>query len=1103
MPPLVSDRLLPLLASALLASACGHSVPPSAAGSGGFLCPDGITWASELDDCPTPDGPVTGEGEGEASEGEGEGPVAEGEGEGAPHLCEDGTAPDDGGYCPEDYVCPDGQARPAGGDCPLPVAPTPLVVVDVRPAAGPVEGGTRVTITGSGFVRPTSVTLGGVPIGIDPVRNAEELRFDTPCVTRECLEPTGLEPVLGPVSLEIANANGIVVLTEGFSYFDGIGIGDVTPASGPSAGGELVRITGTGFVEGAVATFGGRTAARTELLSPTELSAVTPAGSPGLVDVRVFTSNGQASADDAYSYFDRVVLDAVTPPFGPTTGGTVVTLQGSGFSGQALVAIGLEDAEVLGVGGDGLTITARVPGQEEGPRDVYVRDEHGDAVLAGGFAYFDPDSEAVRLFSVVPRSGSTEGGDSVLVVGANLGADAVVLFGGEAADCHRVDAHRFSCRTPRQDAEGPVDVSVESAAGHDVLANGFSYHSPLQVQQVNPASGPVGGGTRITIRGNGFSPETTVRVGVLPATGVNVLDSGTIFAFTPPGSAGPADIVLTRGERRAVARGAFAYTDSLRLLAVEPDEGAMAGGTFVTLLGTGFVPGSRVTFGGVAAERVNVLNGAAINAYTPPGTPGTVAVVLTTPAGESWTLDRGFTYFNPTTAYGGTWGGPIDGAVNVTVLDGSTGDGLPEAFVLLGLQADTPYQGLTDGRGQVTFSGPDVMGDQLVTASKEGYGAASVVEFDAENITVYLSPPPPPPSPGPMAGGPDPAEVSGLVWGLDKYLTPFANEAEGERAVAYISTTQETMWEDRRPDPGPGNIVFGDGEYTIRARLGDFAVIAMGGILKTDPETGQEIEFRPMRMGVHRFLFGITGELIEGADIELNVPLSDVASLRFDDPPVGVDSGAPSYMIIQPFLMFDAEGAWPIWEFVGYSGEPLEGGFDMVNMPPLVHGLVDTSFTIVSEVGTFNALSGEIGVPFADNYMREVTELADEILVTPWVGIPRLLRPEPGGAVAVLNRHVEWTVDGGSDPPNGQLLVFFVLAGDSFVPAWEMFVPGHITELDYPPLPNDPLAPGTIGALLFRPVWVDGLDIDNFEYGDYYYVDSYRAWSQDYDILMY
>jgi len=352
------------------------------------------------------------------------------------------------------------------------------------------------------------------------------------------------------------------------------------------------------------------------------------------------------------------------------------------------------------------------------------------------------------------------------------------------------------------------------------------------------------------------------------------------------------------------------------------------------------------------------------------------------------------------------------------------------------------------------------------------------------------------------------------VWGLDKYLKPFADPDNNEVPMAVVSTTQEDCYsatvqimyeiEDSRPDPGPGNRVFGDGPYVIRSRLGDVAVVAMGGIARIHPESGEVEEFRPMRMGVRRFLFGITGERIENADIELNIPLSQVASLRFDDPPIGVDAGSPNTLDVRPCIMFDAEGAWPLWEYVGYAGDPIEAGFDMPNMPALVHGLRETSLAFLSSLYTFDAVN-LVSVPFSENYLREVTSLAEEIDVTPWMGIPRLVQPEPGGEVPVPpDRRLVWEVLGGSGPPAGQLLLLFVLLGEDFVPVWQMFLPGHLDTIVYPPLPElEIIAPGSIGAFFMRTVWREGLDIDSFEYNDFMAVLSVSSWSNDYDIMSY
>ena len=81
---------------------------------------------------------------------------------------------------------------------------------------------------------------------------------------------------------------------------------------------------------------------------------------------------------------------------------------------------------------------------------------------------------------------------------------------------------------------------------------------------------------------------------------------------------------------------------------ISPASGTTAGGTSVTISGTGFVSGATVTVGGAAATSVTVANtGTSITATTPAHTAGTVSVSVTNPDNQSATLPNGFTYVAP------------------------------------------------------------------------------------------------------------------------------------------------------------------------------------------------------------------------------------------------------------------------------------------------------------------------------------------------------------------------------------------------------------------------------------------------------------------------
>ena len=105
----------------------------------------------------------------------------------------------------------------------------------------------------------------------------------------------------------------------------------IDPPHGPFAGGTLVMIRGNGFESNARVWFGDTEVPKASVtpVDPQRIQVVTPPGHAGAVDIRV--QNGAAESTSAtltggYSY-DRFFA---TPDSGPTSGGTIITLQGDG-----------------------------------------------------------------------------------------------------------------------------------------------------------------------------------------------------------------------------------------------------------------------------------------------------------------------------------------------------------------------------------------------------------------------------------------------------------------------------------------------------------------------------------------------------------------------------------------------------------------------------------------------------------------------------------------------------------------------------------------------------------------------------------------------------
>lgn len=91
--------------------------------------------------------------------------------------------------------------------------------------------------------------------------------------------------------------------------FDAGGVNDdapalesVEPATGAAAGGDEVTLSGSGLEGTTSVTFGGTEAASFEVVSDNEVTAVTPAGAAGAVDVVVTTDVGSDTLTGGYTF---------------------------------------------------------------------------------------------------------------------------------------------------------------------------------------------------------------------------------------------------------------------------------------------------------------------------------------------------------------------------------------------------------------------------------------------------------------------------------------------------------------------------------------------------------------------------------------------------------------------------------------------------------------------------------------------------------------------------------------------------------------------------------------------------------------------------------
>ena len=116
------------------------------------------------------------------------------------------------------------------------------------------------------------------------------------------------------------------------------------------------------------------------------------------------------------------------------------------------------------------------------------------------------------------------------------------------------------------------------------------------------------------------------------------------------------------------------------MTSISPIAGPAAGGTTVTITGTGFTGATTVMFGIINASSFTVNSATNITATSPAGT-GTVDVTVTTPGGTSATSPADqFTYAPvPTVTSIAPTSGPLVGGTSVTI----TGTGFTGATTVI------------------------------------------------------------------------------------------------------------------------------------------------------------------------------------------------------------------------------------------------------------------------------------------------------------------------------------------------------------------------------------------------------------------------------------
>ena len=555
----------------------------------------------------------------------------------------------------------------------------PPEITGISSASAPTVGSTVITLTGSNFGASGTVFINGTNASLTGPGYSDTV------IT--CLLPEG-QGANVPVIVRSGGQDSNAFL---FSY-DAPVISNVVASTAPTSGSVPITVQGSNFGSAGARVVLGTQEIIPDTSSHTALVFSLPAGQGANVPLRV-SVGGQLSAATSLSY-DPPVLTGISPAYGPTAGGTRLTLTGSNFGLTPSVSIGGRPAS-LAAPATHTSLEVDLPAGEGSNQPVLVTVDG----RSSGALEFDYDPPVIQ--NVVASSFPTAGGSTVTLTGLNFGLDPSVKVNGIDATIVAGSAGHESVSFLLPAGQGTNLPVVLRAAGSNSAPVLISYDAPI-IQQFSAASAPTAGGVTITIHGLNFGTSRIAQVG---GNTINLQPASThthLVGLLPAGQGTNLPLTVSVAGRISNSL-SFSY-DAPLLTTVSPATGATAGGSLITLTGSNFGVSPMVFIGSKTAQLALPSTHNTIVVTSPAGAGAGLPVKVL--VGDRFSNIGSFSYLPPTITSISPANGPIAGGTSITINGTNFG---PDPTVSIGgkpvlqfdLQSHTRIVGtLPPGSGQ-------------------------------------------------------------------------------------------------------------------------------------------------------------------------------------------------------------------------------------------------------------------------------------------------------------------------------------------------------------------------------------------------------------------
>ncbi|KAJ1484297.1 hypothetical protein T484DRAFT_1797520, partial [Baffinella frigidus] len=462
-------------------------------------------------------------------------------------------------------------ASPPGAHLTLEVAPS-SGISSISPLAGPLGGGTKVTVSTLGDLASDTVwcSFGGMHVRATVLSGRDSVLCVAPQAPRAGLVPLNLAYGESPDRSEDASEDEMNRGAFYFRYLSAVSIAGVYPCRGSVSGGGFVRVTGSFPLDTTLScSFAGRKATSSRTVSKSVLLCQSPPADAGKTRLEIRSGeSGEVFASAGYVYEMDVTVSEITPRSVPI-GRSAVTVIGRGFvdRGGSKCRVGFSQefpARFVNL----TTLVCQV--------DVRFARNFSLTVSNDGGVFSSSTAQTLSVSTVdfdrVEHSAAPESGGTLVEVFLThedlrtkiaRDKDVLCLFGRSVAalDCF-TKKERCTCVVPTMER---------------------------QVDGVRPSTGDSAGGSVVTVAGSGFTEGTRV---AFSAVGVDTVfvSASRVVCVVPAHEEGLSPVTVSNNGADFVGGGAeflFAAPPTVRELV--PSRRLLgAGSSTVTVLGAGF-----------------------------------------------------------------------------------------------------------------------------------------------------------------------------------------------------------------------------------------------------------------------------------------------------------------------------------------------------------------------------------------------------------------------------------------------------------------------------------------------------------------------------------